>query len=308
MIYRTFGKLQWNLSCVSMGTWNIGGQWGEVNPRTATKAIETALDNGVNIFDTAEGYGVPYGQSEEYLGKTLTGHRHEVFIVSKIGMYGRGLGAPTPTNHPMTIRNSAHASLHRLRTDYHDVLLCHEPNPEHPDAYLEAFDMLKQEGRLRLSGISTDNLDVLKNFNKDNTCDVVEIDYSLLNRAHEKELLDYCQEHNIGVLIRGALAKGLLSGKYDKESAFKNVRYSWNKGEKHRSWYEEQIDIVKNLKTLYPDTESLVHASLRYVMAHSAKPLPIFGAKDSEQVLMNLEAGTRLLSDDELQALKNLLA
>jgi aryl-alcohol dehydrogenase-like predicted oxidoreductase len=194
MIYKKFGKFEWNVSAVAMGTWNIGNQWGNVDEKTAINAITTAFDAGVNLFDTAEGYGIPNGLSEERLAKALCSKRDGIFIASKIGMYGRSAGFPTRTDNAMSIRNSAHASLHRLKTDYHDILFCHEPNPEYPEAYMEAFEMLKKEGRLKLSGVSTDKLDVIKKFNEDGKCDVVEIDYSILEPKHEADLIPYCKK------------------------------------------------------------------------------------------------------------------
>ncbi len=306
MLYRPFGKHGWNVSCVAMGTWNIGNQWGTVDEATALTAITTAFDNGVNLFDTAEGYGIPNGLSEERLAKALSHKRDQIFIASKIGMYGRSDGYPTRTDNAMSIRNSAHASLHRLRCDHHDILFCHEPAPEHPDAYLEAFEMLKQEGRLRLSGISTDKLDVLKRFNHAGTCDVVEIDYSLLQREHEAELIPYCMEHNIGILIRGALHKGLLSGKYTKASVFDGVRAGWNIGGKWRNTIESHLDMVEKIKTCTGNGEALITAALRYVASHKSTPVALFGAKDAQQVAMNSTAGERLLTDEEYTALQTI--
>jgi len=307
MIYRPFGKLNWNVSCVAMGTWNIGNQWGEVDEKTAVDAITTALDGGVNLFDTAEGYGIPNGLSEERLAKALGTRRNKVFIASKIGMYGRSTGFPTRTDNALSIRNSAHASLHRLQRDHHDILFCHEPNPEHPDAYLEAFEMLKKEGRLRLSGVSTDQLDVIKKFNENGQCDVVEIDYSILQRDHEKELIPYCQKHNIGILVRRALQSGLLSGKYNKNSVFGDVRTRWNPGGKNRTRFEAQIDAVDRLKTKFGSGESLISTALRYVASNPAAPVALFGAKDPAQVLMNLNAGSRLLTNEEIQTIRKLI-
>ena len=98
--------------------------------------------------------------------------------------------------------------------------------------YLEAFAVLVEEGRLRAYGISTNSLEVLKTFNREGKCSVVQVDYSLLNRQPEEALLPYCQEHGIAVMVRGPLAKGLLSGRYYRSSVFSDdVRSSFNEGE-----------------------------------------------------------------------------
>ena len=212
MLYRAFGKTGMDVSVIGLGTWNIGNQWGEIDDATAWATIRAAYDNGVNLFDTAESYGIPNGLSEERLGNALAGIRHRVFVVSKIGNWGKRTGGGVPKNSVDMIRFCGHAQLHRLQTDWLDVVLCHEGDIEDPSIYLEGFEALKDEGRIRFYGISTNSLDVLKRFNANDTCSVVQVDYSLLNRAPEAAFLPYCQEHGIGVMVRGPLAKGLFSG------------------------------------------------------------------------------------------------
>ena len=219
MLYRDFGKTGWQVSVVGMGTWNIGNQWGELDDATAWATVRCAFDNGVTLFDTAESYGTLNGLSEERLGAALAGVRHQACLVSKIGHWGKRTGQEVPKTTVDMIRLCAHASLHRLRTDWLDVVLCHEGSIEDPSIYLEAFEVLKQRGRIRVYGISTNSLEVLKRFNVNSTCSVVQLDYSLLNRAPESDMLPYCQEHGIAVMARGPLAMGLLSGNYSADTS-----------------------------------------------------------------------------------------
>ena len=208
MLYRAFGQTGWQVSAIGLGTWNIGNQWGPIDETTAWGTVRTAFDCGVNLFDAAESYGTPNGLSEERLGRALAGIRHQVFVVSKIGNWGARTGQGVPKTTVDMIRLCAHASLHRLRTDWHDVLLCHEGNIADPSIYLDAFAALVEEGRLRAFGISTDSLEVLQRFNARGDCSVVQIDYSLVNLQAEAELLPYCQEHGIAVLVRRAAGQG----------------------------------------------------------------------------------------------------
>ncbi len=308
MKYRKFGKLNWDVSVLGLGTWNTSsGCWGAVDERVAHETVLKAFDGGVNLFDTAEGYGYPNGLSEERLGAALLGKRDSVYIVSKVGSYGTYKGFPPQTNNPLAIRNLAHASLHRLKMDYHDVLLCHQQNPEHPEAYLEAFELLKQEGRLRLSGVSTDSLDVIKAFNCDGQCDVVEIAYSVLNREKELELIPYCREQGIAILVRGALEKGLLSGKYDQNTVFGDIRAGWNKGSKWRPLIEKQLATVSALKEAFGSNEALISASLRYLFSRNENMTVLFGAKDADQVAMNLKAGDCSLTLEEREKVEELI-
>ncbi len=308
MLYREFGKLGWQVSAIGMGTWNIGNQWGEIDDVTAWATVRSAFDYGMNLFDTAESYGIPNGLSEERLGTALAGLRQNVYVVSKVGHWGKRTGQGVPKTTVDMIRLCVHASLHRLRTDWLDVVLCHEGNIEDPSVYLEGFGVLKQRGRIRAHGISTNSLDVLKRYNVNGTCSVVEVNYSLLNREPEADLLPYCQEHGIAVLVRGPLSRGLLAGNYTVDSVFTDtVRARWNKDGEARAEFEEKIGQVEKLKTTLEPGDEMVTAALRYVISHPVAPVAIPGSKSPEQAAMNAAAGEKALSAAELKKLTDLL-
>jgi aryl-alcohol dehydrogenase-like predicted oxidoreductase len=308
MLYREFGKLGWQVSAIGMGTWNIGNQWGEIDDVTAWATVRSAFDYGMNLFDTAESYGIPNGLSEERLGTALAGLRQNVYVVSKVGHWGKRTGQGVPKTTVDMIRLCVHASLHRLRTDWLDVVLCHEGNIEDPSVYLEGFEVLKQRGRIRAHGISTNSLDVLKRYNINGTCSVVEVNYSLLNREPEADLLPYCQEHGIAVLVRGPLSRGLLAGNYTVDSVFTDtVRARWNKDGDARAEFEEKTGQVEKLKTALKPGDEMVTAALRYVISHPVAPVAIPGSKSPEQAAMNAAAGEKALSAAELKKLIDLL-
>lgn len=300
MIYKPFGKTGWPISVIGLGTWNIGNQWGEIDDVTAWATIRAALEQGMNLFDTADAYGIPYGLSEQRLGAALAGMRHQVYIVSKVGNWGRRAGYALSYTHPDHVRLCVHASLGRLRTDWLDVSLCHEGNLEDPTVYLEGFEQLKQEGCIRAYGISTNSLEVLKRFNRNGACSVVQVDYSLLNRAPEADLLPYCQEQNIAVMVRGPLAKGLLSGRYTADSVFTDtVREGWNNDPGQRQKFLAQVASVEKLKQVAQPGESMVTTALRYTFSHPAVSTAIPGAKSATQATMNAAAGERILTEAE---------
>ncbi|NJR62086.1 MAG: aldo/keto reductase [Cyanobacteria bacterium CRU_2_1] len=300
MLYREFGKTGLNVSAIGMGTWNIGNQWGEIDEETALATVRSAFDNGINLFDTAESYGIPSGLSEQRLGKALTGIRDRVHVVTKIGRWGRRTGQTVPMTTVDMVRLCLHASLYRLRTDWVDIMLCHEGKIEDPSVYLEAFEQMQEQGYIRTYGISTDKLKVLKRFNVNNTCDVVEVDYSLLNRKAEAEFLPYCQEHGIAVLVRGPLSKGLLSGKYSPDTVFTDtVRSEWYIDEARQTKLEADLARVEQIKTVLQPGEEMVTAALRFATSHPAHPVAIPGAKSPEQAAMNAKAGSQLLSVEE---------
>ena len=305
MLYRDFGKTGWKVSAIGLGTWNIGNQWGAIDDATAWDTVQRAVGEGMNIVDTAESYGNPNGLSEERLGTALAGLRHRVYLVSKIGNWGKRTGQGVPKNTVDMIRLCAHASLHRLRTDWHDVLLCHEGNIEDPSVYIEAFEALVQEGRLRCYGVSTNSLDVLKRFNAGGKCAVVEVDYSLVNRQPEEAFLPYCEEHGIGVLVRGPLAMGLLSGRYGADTVFEDeVRAPFNAGGNRRAEFEANLATVEKLKGTVAPGDEMVRAALQYVVSHPSAPVAIPGAKSPQQAVSNAAAGAAALGADALERLR----
>ena len=187
------------------------------------------------------------------------------------------------------------------------MVLCHEANIDDPTVYIEGFEALLKEGRIRSYGISTNSLDVLKRFCTDGTCSVVQVDYSLLNRKPEAEFLPYCLENNIGVMIRGPLAKGLLSGRYDKSSKFTDtVRASWHSDEKSQAAYEANIDQVDRFKDIASPGQGMVQIALQYVISNPAVSVVIPGAKSAEQAATNAGAGEKTLSGEAITRLKAL--
>ncbi len=308
MLTRPFGKLGWSVSAIGLGTWNIGNQWGDIDEATAQATVHAALDRGVNLFDTAESYGIPQGLSEQRLGRALVGVRHEKVVVSKVGSWGRREGHVVPKSSVDLIRLCVHASLYRLRTDWIDVLLCHEGKLEDPGMYLEAFDRLKSDGLIRACGISTNNLDVLQRFNAHGQCDVLEIDYSLLNRKPEKEILPYCEQNGIAVLARGPLSKGLLSGGYSAQTVFTDtIRAKWHESEKEQNKLQKRLKAVATLESVLAGGEDLIDVALRFVMSHEAAPVAIPGAKSAAQARKNADAGRAVLSAEQCTRLLNSL-
>lgn len=292
MIYRKFGNMGWKVSAIGQGCWNIGNQWGKLSDLEAEKIIRTAYENGINIYDVAESYGFPNGLSEIRLGNSLKTIRDNVFVVSKIGNWGNSIGQSIPKNTPDNIRLCGHACVGRLKTEYIDVILCHEGNVQNPETYIEGFEILRKEGFIREYGISTDNINILKKFYElsGGNCKVVELGYSLLNRSAEETFFPYCEEKGIAVLVKRPLEMGLLTGKYDLNTYFGDMaRKKWNRGESKRLDFEEKVKVVENIKNSLTDHRDLAAEALRFVISKSIAPIAIPGATTPEQVLNNLK-------------------
>ncbi|MBI1927280.1 aldo/keto reductase [Candidatus Poribacteria bacterium] len=306
MKYRVLGKTGWKVSAIGMGCWGIGGQWGTVEEKEAIATMQRAVELGVNLFDTADAYGTEQGTSEELVGKALASYRKEVYIATKVGNWGRRLGHPLPYTHPLHIKGCCDASLHRLKTDSIDIYQCHIGGLQEPDIFLEAFEGLVKAGKIRAYGISTNSLDVLEQFNREGNCAVCQLNYSILNRSAESELLPYCLENDIGTLIRGPLAQGVLAGKFTANTTFTDsVREGWNEGEA-RERFLRNLQIVERLRFLANGGRNMAQAALQFVLAHPAVTCPIPGAKSVAQIEANAAAADGELSDDELQRLRTI--
>ena len=307
MIYHQFGKMKWLVSAIGQGLGNIGNRWGEMTDEEAVKIINEAYDNGINLFDIADVYGSPQGLSEMRLSKALKGKRDKVLIASKVGTWGSRYGHGIPLTTPDTVRLMVHACAGRLKTDYIDIILCHDGNPTEPEIYIEGFEKLKTEGFIREYGISTDNFEVLKKFYElsGGGCIAVELGYSLLFRSAEEKLLPFCMENNIAVLIKRPLERGLLSGKFDEKTVFSDeAREKWNPGGKSHEKYLKNLKSVEKLKSIYPERDKMAEAAIRFLISHPAKPVAVPGATKPEQVAKNAEAASRLFGKEEIAEIR----
>ena len=300
MLTRTLGKTGWSVSVIGFGAWGIGGQWGHVGHSSAIETIQAAYGTGVNFFDTADAYGDPPGLSEERVSEALRQVRDKVYIATKVGNFARRSGHALSYASPLHIELCCDASLHRLRTDVIDLYQCHIGDLKAPDVFLEAFNTLLTKGKIRAFGISTNSLEVVQAFNRDGKCAAVQLDYSFLNRAAEKDLLPYCQAHNIGTIIRGPLAQGLASGKFTPETIFTDsVRQSWNEGA-GREKFLQRLQLVEQLRFLEQPDRTLAQAALQFVISHPSVTTAIPGAKGPRQALTNALVGNAALSAEEL--------
>jgi myo-inositol catabolism protein IolS len=146
----------------------------------------------------------------------------------------------------------------------------------------------------------------LKRFNERGTCSVCQLDYSVLNPQPEKELLRYCQENTIGTLIRGPLAQGLLTGKFSRETVFKDpVRQKWNPSSKGRGRFVQQVEKVDQWKGR-SSSQSTTRGALQFVLSHPAVTCAIPGAKSPEQIEQVAAAATATISEDDLRLINEI--
>jgi aryl-alcohol dehydrogenase-like predicted oxidoreductase len=287
---RVLGKSGITVSVIGLGLWAIGGDyWGPTDDRQSLSTIDAALEMGVNLFDTADVYGG--GHSEELLGQAMKGRRDQFVVTTKIGWINfdgeRGRSAYDTVEKLIA---GVESNLHRLQTEYIDVIQSHidfrDPTME---IFSQGFQRLQRDGKVRAYGVSTSDFEYLKAFNADDNCATLQIDYSILNRTAEAEIFPYCQAHHLGVLVRGPLAMGILTGKFSPDTRFgpDDFRRRWHENPEE---YQVFVDDLAKVEALRPLAEgrTMAQLALQFVIAHPAVTAAIPGAKTPEQLKDNV--------------------
>ncbi|PDZ70883.1 aldo/keto reductase [Bacillus pseudomycoides] len=307
MKYRALGKTSLTVSEIGFSAWAIGGdEWGRVNDKHSISAMKKAIECGVNFIDTADVYGL--GHSEKLVAQAIKEHRNDIILSTKGGLIGHHYDPDGEPVYDTAAKVIAvfETSLLRLQTDYIDVYFCHIwwDKREETEAFLRAFEILKRDGKVRAVGVSTHDLQYIKNFNKDGQIDVIQLDYSILNREPENDILPYLQEKNLGAVIRGPLKMGILTGKFTDQTTFPDgdLRQDWPK----ETWFQDDLPKVEQLRSLSNPKQALGQLALRYVLSHPAVSVAIPGAKTANQAAENVAASARpLLLEEELAYIRD---
>jgi len=301
MQHRPFGKTGWRVSLVGLGCWQFGGAitldgkpdgWTGVTDAESIATVGRAVDLGINFFDTADMYG--WGHSEEVLGKTLKdiGCRDRVYIATKVGFWHDAENRRTINESRDYILKACDASLRRLQTDRIDLYQCHLWRTMRRDEFLDAFEMLQRQGKIRFFGISTNDLDMVESFDAHRNLAVVQANYNLLDRRAEHQLIPYCRARGIAFLARGPMARGLLSGKYDKQTRFdpNDIRSKWLEAANHAE-FERNVEIVQRLKPIAQRHGfHLSQLAIKFVLHHVGVTVALVGAKNPAQLEENATA------------------
>jgi hypothetical protein len=229
MEYRKFGQTGVDISAIGFGCWEIGGGYGSIEETDFIKAINRALEIGINSFDTAEAYG--FGASEKSLAKALGSRRKEAVITTKFGV-----GYPDTPNYRDSTRKrvmeSIEKSLKALNTDYVDVYLIHWPDRNVPfEEPMRALDDLVKQGKVRAVGLSNFKLNEIEACMKTRRVDVVQYCWNMFDRRMQKEIFPYCRENKIGVMAYGSLAYGMLTGTLSEEKTFEKNDWRSKRGQ-----------------------------------------------------------------------------
>ena len=271
-----------------------GTDWGDVNMDDMKNAVYTALDLGVNFFDTAGVYGL--GLSEERLSKILGEHRHDVVIATKGGLSwdlnNRGRASIRKDSSSSAIRNDVESSLRRLRLEYLPIFYIHWPDES--ILFSETFGELEKmydEGKIKSIGCSNFSVSQMKEVTSISKIQFIQLPINILSGALDKDIEDICSKKEIGIVAYNVLANGLLSGKYHKNSIFpKNDRRSrlpLFKG----ALFHETLEIIKELKVRAScDDKSISQYAINWTLSQPNVLSAIVGIKNPQQIKDNWSA------------------
>ncbi|HWE64134.1 MAG TPA: aldo/keto reductase [Chloroflexota bacterium] len=296
MEMRRLGKNGPEVSVIGFGAWAMGGRgWGEVDDRETVAAVQRSIDLGSTFVDTAEVYG--NGHSEELVGQAIAGRRQEVFLATKVG------GSDLSRKH---IMEAIDQSLRRLQTEYVDLYQLHWPDEHHPvEESMRALDDLVRAGKVRYVGVSNFDVPLLRRCLSVRHVDSLQPVYSLLNRGIEEEILPFCQQHGIGVVVYSPMAKGLLTGKYTPDATFArdDVRAEdpLFQGERFRRNLAF-VDRLRDLARAHGVT--VAQLALNWTLQHPGVTVAIAGAKRPAQVEENVGGQGWQLTPEELRQIE----
>jgi len=306
MQYRKFGNTDLRVSEIGFGAWAIGGGamigntaigWGDADDNVSIKAIHSALDAGINYFDTADIYGL--GHSEELLGKNI-GNKKEIIIATKVGNVSRN-DQFTVDYSKEYILKACEASLKKLRREVIDYYQLHSARMQHLQTgeCIAAMQQLEQQGKIKYWGISLNTFDPLPEadfFIQNKIGNGFQLVLNLLNQK-TLPLLKRSAEDGYGVIVRMALQFGLLTGKFDN-----GINFSANDHRKNRLT-NDVIDASN--KALYPVWElskkyncSKTQLALSYILSYPEVSTIIAGIRTAEQVQLNTTGLFQLNSND----------
>jgi len=323
MEYRQLGNSKVKVTSTILGTWAIGGWlWGGTDDEAAIAAIRKAVDLGMTSIDTAPVYG--FGHSEELIAKALEGRRDKVQLLTK---YGLRWDLPEGAAHMKTtdsvgkeasvvkhagkesVLKEVEDSLRRLKTDRIDLYQCHWPDESTPfEETMKAIDQLLKQGKILAAGVSNFSPEQMDCCRK-----VVELasdqpPYSMVKRDIEKDVIPYCVEHNIAVIVYSPLQRGLLTGKVDMNRTFPP-----DDGRSMSPYFKPEnrrrvIDFLAKIKPIADGHNvTLAQLAINWTIHRPGITAALVGARNPRQAEENAGATAFTLTDEETKTINDLL-
>ncbi len=320
MVFRQLGTSDLHVPIVSFGAWAVGGwNWGGSDDDAAIRAIRRGIDVGITCIDTAPVYGM--GHSETVVGKAIAGRRDQVVVATKCGLrWDREEGEfffETVVDGKRlrifknlkahSIRQECEESLKRLGIDTIDLYQCHWPDSTTPlDETMEAMLKLQQEGKIRAIGVSNFTPAMMEECLKHVVLASDQPKYNILDRAIESDVLPFCVDHTIGVLIYSPIAQGLLTGNLSPDREFpegdgrrNNPRYSPENRKRMMEMLEQWRPIAEKHGATFGQL------AIHWAVHQRGVTTALVGARTEAQVEENAGAASFTLSQDDMDLMRS---
>lgn len=310
---RQLGYTDLKLTTVGLGTWAMGGPWqfgwGPQDDGDAIAAILASMELGINWIDTAPIYGC--GHSEELVGKALKQTSQKPFIATKCSLLWNEKREKVSCLKAKSIRQECEASLKRLGIDTIDLYQMHwgEPDEDIEEGWTE-MAKLAQEGKVRYIGVSNFTTEQIERVRKIAPVASLQPPYSLLRREVEDELLGFCAENNIGVVVYSPMQRGLLTGKFNKQylKTLAPDDHRLRMPEFTEPVFSANIEFVEKLKPIAKRAgRTLAQLAIAWVLRRPEVTAAIVGARKPKQIAETVKASDWKLAPEDIEEIEKLL-
>ena len=301
MKYKKYIKDSINVSEIGLGAWQLGQNsgWKSMSEVEAINLVHKSLDFGINFFDTAPNYG--HGTSEERLGRALKGiDRSKIVINTKFGHTHTG----DLNFNSDYIKESIEGSLKRLQVDYVDSLIIHNPPSEYFDGnkndHYEILENLITEGKIKAYGASLDTYDDMKLLMETTNSKVIE---AFFNIFHQDTLrgFEMAKNKEVGIIVKIPLDSGWLTGKYNAESRFNDIRSRWSEED-----IKTRANLVNKVRAIIGSEENITQLAIAFCLYYEAVSTVIPGNINIEQLESNIQSADISISPNLIAKLENL--
>lgn len=313
MNYRILGKTEWEVSEIGLGTWQVGGGWGNpFNPKIAEEILHEAFDKGVNFVDTADVYDA--GASEAAVGKAVRDRSEKIYVATKCG---RRIHPHIDETYTVEkLRRHVEDSLRNTGLNRLDLIQLHCPPTSvyQRDEIFGLFEKLKEEGKIAAMGVSVEQVEEAKNAMDYEIVSCVQVIFNMFRQKPAEDLFSIAAAKKVGLIIRVPLASGLLSGKITKETTFCHDDHrhfnregkAFDKGETFSGVpLEKAFLAVEELREIFKEDGALAAIALRWILMYDEVSVVIPGASKSSQLEANVVAGQlRRLTDEQMMSVK----
>ena len=309
---RKLGATDIELSVIGLGSWPMGGvhggmSWGAQDDQASIDTIHHAMDKGINWIDTAPAYG--RGHSEEIIGKAMKDSSVKPIIVTKCGSTWDKDNKATFELHESSVRAQCEASLKRMGIDTIDLYLVHWPFPlENMLEGWETCSKLVKEGKVRHIGVSNFTIEQMDQLQPIHPVAFMEPPYSMIERRIESEILPYCKEHNMGVIVYSPLQQGILTGVIKSADQLDDIDFRRNNPHFTEPELSLNLKLVDGMRPIaQKHGRSVAQVALAWVLRKKEVTSALNGARAISEMEDSILAGDFELSDGEISTIDRLL-